>query len=157
MSNSSEPVLVSACLLGVPCRYDGSSKPNKEAQQLARRTSVVPFCPETLGGLRSPRMPSEIQGPNGEAVLDEYARVTDKEGLDVTAQFLRGAEKSVKLAKSLGAKRALLKSNSPSCGVTHIYDGTFSDTLKEGAGVAASALMRAGLEVREAKDDVKGE
>ena len=130
-------VLVSACLLGAACRYDGQSKAYPLVDELCRCHQVVPVCPEQLGGLPTPRTPSERQGD----------RVMTKEGGDVTEQYLRGAEEAVRLAQKLGCTVALLKERSPSCGSGEIYDGTFTGTLTGGYGTAAEALRNAGIRV----------
>lgn len=130
-------VLVSACLLGVSCRYDGQSKAYPLVEELCRRHQVVPICPEQLGGLSTPRTPAERQGE----------RVVTRSGGDVTAQYRRGAEEVVRLAKLLGCTVAVLKERSPSCGSGQIYDGSFTGTLTDGYGVAAEALQRAGTRV----------
>ena len=130
-------VLVSACLLGVSCRYDGQSKSYPLVEELCRRHQVVPVCPEIMGGLPTPRVPAERQG----------AQVVTKEGADVTAQYRRGAEEALRLAQILGCTVAVLKERSPSCGSGQIYDGTFTGTLTEGFGVAAERLMAAGIRV----------
>ncbi len=130
-------VLVSACLLGVSCRYDGQSKAYPLVEELCRRHEVVPVCPEQLGGLPTPRIPAERQGD----------RVVTKTGGDVTEQYLRGAAEAVRLAKLLGCTVAILKERSPSCGSGTIYDGTFTGTLTEGYGMAAEALVEAGIHV----------
>ena len=130
-------VLVSACLLGVSCRYDGQSKAYPLVDQLCRRHEVVPVCPEIFGGLPTPRVPAERQGE----------RVVTKTGVDVTAQYRRGAEEAVRLARMLGCTVAVLKERSPSCGSGQVYDGTFTGTLTEGFGVAVQRLMAAGIRV----------
>ena len=130
-------VLVSACLLGVSCRYDGQSKAYPLVDQLCRRHEVVPVCPEIFGGLPTPRVPAERQGE----------RVVMKTGGDVTAQYRRGAEEAVRLARMLGCTVAVLKERSPSCGSGQVYDGTFTGTLTEGFGVAAQRLADAGIRV----------
>ena len=130
-------VLVSACLLGVSCRYDGQSKAYPLVDQLCRRHEVVPVCPEIFGGLPTPRVPAERQGE----------RVVMKTGVDVTAQYRRGAEEAVRLARMLGCTVAVLKERSPSCGSGQVYDGTFTGTLTEGFGVAAQRLADAGIRV----------
>ena len=130
-------VLVSACLLGVCCRYDGQSKAYPLVEELCRRHEVVPVCPEQLGGLSTPRTPAERQG----------GRVVTKTGGDVTAQYLRGAAEAVRLAQLLGCSVAVLKERSPSCGSGEIYDGTFTGTLTDGFGTAAEALRAAGIRV----------
>ncbi len=130
-------VLVSACLLGAACRYDGQSKEYPLVAELCRRHEVVPVCPEQLGGLPTPRTPAERQGE----------RVVTKLGADVTVQYLRGAEEAVRLAQKLGCTAAVLKERSPSCGSGQIYDGSFTGTLMEGFGVAAEVLQNAGIRV----------
>lgn len=130
-------VLVSACLLGVPCRYDGQSKRHPLAQELCRRHRVIPVCGEIFGGLPTPRPPAEICGQ----------RVVTREGADVTAAYRRGAEAVLELARLTGAEAAVLKERSPSCGSGAVYDGTFSGTLTAGWGVAAGLLREQGIRV----------
>lgn len=140
-------ILVSACLVGVPCRYDGRSCPECTLQDLAARGEVLLCCPEVLGGLASPHPPTEIVGGEGEDVLQGRARVLDATGQDVTEQFLRGAQGALHLARRWGIRRAILRSHSPSCATRMIYDGTFTGTLREGQGVTAALLRREGLEL----------
>ena len=130
-------VLVSACLLGAACRYDGQSKTYPLVEQLCRRHQVVPFCPEIFGGLPTPRTPSERQGE----------RVMAKDGTDVTEQYLRGAREALAMAQRLGCTVAVLKERSPSCGSGSIYDGTFGGVLTEGDGVTAQLLKAQGIRV----------
>ena len=131
-----KPILiVSACLLGVPCRFDGKSKTNDAVIALKKDFTLVPICPEAAGGLKSPRPPAEQRGK----------RIIDKNGKDVTDAFLKGSHKVLARAKNVGAKAGLLKANSPSCGVHAIYDGSFSKTLVAGQGTAAKLLSEAGL------------
>ena len=130
-------ILISACLLGCACRYDGKSKPHPLAQELARRGLVVPICPEQLGGLPTPRAPSEQQND----------RVVSADGTDVTTQYRRGAEEALRLAALYGCTTAVLKERSPSCGSGQIYDGTFTPTLTEGDGLTAQMLKKKGVEV----------
>jgi uncharacterized protein YbbK (DUF523 family) len=136
------PIIVSACLLGVKCRYDGSGKACQEALELARKGLAVPICPEQLGGLPTPR----------EAAENKDGRVVTISGNDQTEVFERGAQEAVRIAEVVGAKEALLKSRSPSCGCGQIYDGMFSGRLVEGDGVTAAALKRAGLAVRNERE-----
>ncbi len=130
-------ILVSACLLGVACRYDGASKPHPMMEELARRHQLVPVCPEQLGGLATPRPPAERQGPC----------VVTRDGGDVTAQYRRGAEETLRLCRLLGCRAAVLKERSPSCGCGQVYDGTFSGTLTAGDGVTAALLTENGIRV----------
>ena len=127
-------ILISACLLGVCCRYDGDSKAYPGIEQLARQHTLVPVCPEQLGGLPTPRPPAERRG----------GRVVTQSG-DVTEQYLRGAEETLKLCKLLGCEAAVLKERSPSCGRGQVYDGTFSGTLTAGDGVTAELLAAHGI------------
>ena len=128
-------VLVSACLLGVSCRYDGKSKTYELMDQLCRRHEVVPVCPEQLGGLPTPRTPAERRGE----------RVVTRDGGDVTAQYLRGAREVLGLAQSLGCTVAVLKERSPSCGAGQIYDGSFTGTLTGRAGRVAAGIVFGGM------------
>ena len=132
-----EPILISACLLGVSCRYDGGSKPVLSVEALMGRYQLVPVCPEQLGGLPTPRTPAERQG----------GRVITKDGRDVTAAYSRGAQEAWKLAKLFGCDIAILKARSPSCGAQGIYDGTFTGTVIPGSGVTAELLRDAGIRV----------
>lgn len=140
-------LIVSACLAGKSCRYDGKAKPNDEIVALYEKGGAVLVCPEELGGLKTPRLPSEIQGGTGEDVLLGKARVAAKDGGDVTAAFILGAERTLEAARLHGAKRAILKAKSPSCGCGLVYDGTFSGKLREGNGVTAALLLQNGVEV----------
>jgi len=112
---------------------------------LEGRYCLIPVCPEQLGGAPTPRLPAEICQGTGEDVLDGRARVMTSDGRDVTDIYLRGAAEVLAVARLTGATCAVLKARSPSCGVGDTYDGTFSHTLREGSGVTAAALARAGL------------
>ena len=133
---SNESILVSACLLGEACRYDGKSQPCDAVRALANTYELVPVCPEQLGGLPTPRIPSEVQ---------RDGRVVDRAGIDRTLEFESGARETVALARKHDCTRAILKAKSPSCGTREIYDGTFTGTLIPGRGVAAQALLAAGI------------
>ena len=130
-------VLVSACLLGVNCRYDGKGNPCPGLDELMDLAELVPVCPEQLGGLPTPRTPAERRG----------GRVIARDGADVTEAFRRGAEQACRLAERFGAEYALLKSRSPSCGSGRIYDGSFTGRLVPGDGVTAKALWSMGVQV----------
>lgn len=132
-----EAVLISGCLLGLCCRYDGKSKLNENISALSEKYYLIPVCPEQLGGLKTPRNPSEII--NG--------RVISSAGDDVTAEYRRGAEEALRLARLFGCKKAILKEHSPSCGFGKIYDGSFSGTLIDGSGIAAALLAENGIAV----------
>lgn len=129
--------LCSACLLGINCAYDGKSKPNEKVMELSKKETLIPVCPEQLGGLTTPREPAEQSG----------GRVITKSGKDVTVFFERGAKEVLKLMKFLGIKEAILSQKSPSCGCGKIYDGTFSHTVINGDGVTTALLKRNGIKV----------
>ena len=132
-----ENVLISACLLGFECKYCGGSNklPEQQLAALGERFRLIPVCPETAGGLPTPRDPSERLGD----------KVVSNQGRDVTAQYQKGAETALTLARRYGCKAALLKEKSPSCGSGLIYDGSFTGTLVTGDGVAAEELKKEGL------------
>ena len=132
-----ENVLISACLLGFECKYCGGSNKLTEQQlaALGERFRLIPVCPETAGGLPTPRDPSERLGD----------KVVSNQGRDVTAQYQKGAETALWLARRYDCKAALLKEKSPSCGSRQIYDGSFTGTLVPGDGVAAQLLKEEGL------------
>ncbi len=132
-----EKILVSACLLGVNCKYDGTNNENKKVFEYLKDKEIIPICPEVWGGLTTPRDPSEIKGD----------RVYSNKGQDVTENFQRGAIESLNLAKKLGVKKALLKAKSPSCGNGIIYDGTFSGVKIEGYGMTSRLLKENGIDI----------
>lgn len=134
-------VLVSACLLGVNCRYDGKNGRNEDALLLLNDYELIPVCPEQLGGMETPREPSECW------IEDGKVRVRNKKGEDVTDFFVRGGEEALKLAELYGCKYAVLKERSPSCGSGLIYDGTFSGVKIPGDGVTARLLKERGISV----------
>lgn len=142
-------ILVSACLAGIPCRYDGGSSPDPEIQRMVAEGLAVPICPEVAGGLSIPRTPAEIQGGDGRDVLEGKAKVINRDGVDVTEAFLRGAFKALALARKLGVIKAILKAHSPSCGVRFIHDGSFTGALREGMGITAALLWKEGIELEE--------
>ncbi|MFB6813674.1 DUF523 domain-containing protein [Streptomyces sp. NPDC056347] len=145
-----ESVLVSACLRGVPCRFDGRAKDSAELAGAIGDRRPVAFCPEVSAGLPTPRRPAEIVGGDGHDVLDGRARVVDDTGHDVTAEFVDGAERALAAARHSGCTEALLMARSPSCGRGTVYDGTFTGTLRAGDGVTAALLERHGIAVRPA-------
>lgn len=134
-----EKILISACLLGFDCKYDGGNNRMADAAiaALRERFELIPVCPECYGGLPTPRTPSERLGD----------RVVSKNGADVTAQFEKGARATLRLAQSFSVKKAVLKANSPSCGSGTIYDGSFTGTLVPGDGVTAELLKKHGVKV----------
>lgn len=137
-------IVVSACLLGEPCRYDGQSAPCASVAQLGEEHTLVPVCPEVMGGLPTPRDPSEIQMAAGRP-----EEVLNARGLDVTAWFRKGAEEAVSLALEQACVAAVLKQRSPSCGTSLVYDGTFSGTVVAGAGLTARLMKERGIPVFE--------
>lgn len=142
-----KPLLISACLLGIPCRYDGKVKTGVFGKNaltldaflpyLEEKYTLVPYCPEIYGGLPTPRIPSERLGD----------KVIGRDGRDVTDEYLRGATNGVALCHTLGIEVALTKAKSPACGKGRIYDGTHSGTLTIGNGVLVDALIDAGIAV----------
>ena len=130
-------ILISACLLGVHCRYDGQAKAHPEIEQLKEQYELVPVCPEQLGGLPTPRAPAERRGN----------QVVTKVGGDVTESYRRGAEETLRLAQLLDCQEAVLKERSPSCGSGQIYDGSFQKKLVHGDGVTAELLTAHGISV----------
>jgi len=127
----------SACLLGIKCRYDDKSKSNKKVIKISKKEVLIPVCPEQLGGLSTPRERAEKKGK----------KIITKSGKDLTSNFNRGAKEVLKLVKLFGAKEAILKQKSPSCGFGKIYNGTFSGKVIRGNGVTASLLKRNGIKV----------
>jgi uncharacterized protein YbbK (DUF523 family) len=138
--------LVSACLLGVRCRYDGKSCLNEKLLRLAEMEELLPVCPEQLGGLKTPRNRSWIVDGAGSEVLDGKARVIMEPKKDVTENFIRGAEEVLKLARLFSVKEAVLKSKSPSCGSGEIHRA-FSGEFRAGDGVTAALLKQNGIRV----------
>lgn len=137
MTKKREKLLISACLLGTPCRYDGGSKPCPSAEALREKYELIPVCPEVLGGLPTPRPPCEIRD----------GRVTDSDGNDRTDAYRLGAEKALAEAKKYGVTKAVLKERSPSCGKGIIHDGTFSGGLTSGDGITAALFAANGITV----------
>lgn len=132
-----ENLLVSACLIGLACRYDGKEGKRTDIEALSEKYNIIPVCPEIYGGLPTPRTPSERMGE----------RVLMKNGVDVTENYNRGAECALRLCREFSVKKALLKEKSPSCGSGKIYDGGFSGTLTDGDGVTTELLKKNGIAV----------
>ena len=135
-----ENVIISACLLGVACRYDGCKKPLPASviEKLQQQYHLIPICPEIMGGLSTPRLPSEIQPTR---------KVMRSDGADVTENYQKGAQEALQLAELFHCKLAILKEKSPSCGAGKIYDGTFSKTLIEGDGITSELFKKHGIHV----------
>ena len=132
-----EKILVSACLAGVNCKYNGNNNENEKIIELIKNKDVILVCPEQLGGLKTPRIPAEIINN----------KVITKDNIDVTKEYQKGAEEVLTLAKKFNIKKAILKSKSPSCGKGKIYDGTFSNSLIDGNGITTELLKQQGIEV----------
>ncbi len=141
--------IVSACLLGINCRYDGGNVADKELIEVVKAGKVVPIpvCPEQLSGLPTPRKTCEIVGGDGFDVLNGKARVLTKDGEDLTEKFVRGAKEVVKIARLVKADVAIMRNFSPSCGCGLIYDGSFSGKRREGFGVTSALLVQNGFKV----------
>lgn len=137
-------ILISACLAGVKCKYNGDDNLNELAVDLVKRGKAVLVCPEQLGGLTTPRCPAEIEMGSGNDVLLGKAKVITENGNNVTRAFIKGAEETLKIAELVKTKGAILKENSPSCGSTLIYDGSFKGRKKPGEGVTAALLKDRG-------------
>ena len=137
-------ILVSSCLCGVNCKYNGGNNEDKRVAKLMDTHTVICVCPEVLGGLSTPRTPAEIVGD----------RVLTKDGEDVTEAFYKGAEKALEAAEKYNVDMAILKANSPSCGCGKVYDGTFSKTLVEGDGVFVRMLKEKNIKVYNENDDL---
>lgn len=132
-----EKIIVSSCLLGYNTKYNGKNNYNEKIELIKEKYNVYPVCPEVLGGLSTPRDPSEIKD----------GKVLSSKGLDVTDNFNKGANLVLELVKKEGIKKAILKESSPSCGKSHIYDGTFSKSLISGQGVTVSLLNQLDVEI----------
>ena len=135
--NNKEKILVSACLLGVNCKYNGGNNASDKIDEFLKDYEIIPICPEIMGGLPIPRPPAEQIGD----------KVITQEGIDVTKQYIKGAKECLYLAKKYNVKKALLKLKSPSCGYKQVYDGTFTHTLIDKNGVTAELLKNNGVEI----------
>jgi uncharacterized protein YbbK (DUF523 family) len=140
-----ERFVVSACLTGADCTFRGGNNLNTNVKKIADSGACVAVCPEVLGGLGIPRARIEISGGDGNDVLNGAARAVDEHGLDVTREMLKGARIALEKARAFGAKKAILKSNSPSCGAGTIYDGSFSNRTRTGYGIFAALLAANGI------------
>lgn len=134
-------ILISACLVGINCKYNGRNNYNEKIIELVKKGEAILVCPEQLGGLSTPRVASEIKK------IDNKKYVFTKEGKDVTKEFERGANEVLKLAKQFNINKAIFKSKSPSCGCGLIYDGTFTDIKTIGNGITTQLLIDNGIEV----------
>lgn len=132
-----EKILISACLIGLNCKYNSGNNENKKLVELMQRKDLIPICPEQLGELKTPRTAAERK----------CDKVVTKDDINVTEEYQKGAEEVLNLAKRLHIKKAILKSRSPSCGIGTIYDGTFTNTLTNRDGVTAELLRENNIEV----------
>ncbi|WP_017794122.1 DUF523 domain-containing protein [Leucobacter salsicius] len=144
---ATELTLVSSCLAGLPCRYDGRAKPDAEIVRAVREGRAGPACAEQLGGLPTPRPAAEIVGGDGHDVLAGRARVLGLDGEDFTSEFVAGARKVAEIVAERGITSATLQARSPSCGAAQVYDGTHTGQLIQGDGVLAALLRAQGLEI----------
>ena len=145
--------LCSACLMGVQCTYDDDTNVSEDVLALLKNEILIPVCPEQLGGLSTPREGSGLMG-DGADVLDGKAKVVSESGKDVTANFIKGAQEVLRLAKLMGIKEAILKQESPSCGCERVYRGPV-DGVAEWDGVAAALLRRNGIAVMSEEDVIE--
>lgn len=139
--------LISACLCGVNCKYNGLNNYNEICDKLFSSGKAILVCPEQLGGLPTPRIPSEIIGESSNILNDKNGSVIDKNGNNVTQQFVKGAKETLQIAKKLNIKKAILKDGSPSCGVNYIYDGNFNGTKIKGMGLTAQLLKESSIDI----------
>lgn len=140
-------IIVSACLCGINCKYDGDNNLDERVLKLLQEGKAIPVCPEQLGGQETPRAPHEIVNGDGGDVLAGKARILGPEDDDVTSEFLKGAYETLKIVEAVGANTAILKARSPSCGLGKIYDGTFKGTKRNGNGVTAELLLSRGIKI----------
>ena len=139
-------ILISACLAGINCKYNGGNNLNEKALELVKSGKAIPICPEQLGGLSTPRDPSEIK------IIDNKRYVINNKGIDVTNEFVKGANEVLRLAKELNIEKVILQSRSPSCGVGKIYSGNFDGKLIDGNGILAQMLIDNNIEVVDIED-----
>lgn len=148
MTSNGCMILVSACLTGINCRYDGSNNLSMDVLEFLREKGCfIACCPELLGGLAIPRGPYEITGGTGRDVIEGKAEVVSDKGESVTMEFLKGARRTLRIARQNHVELAILRSRSPSCGMGWIYDGSFSGALIEGDGVTAALLRAEGIKL----------
>ena len=142
-------ILVSACLAGLNCKYNGKNNYNDKIFDLVKKGKAIPICPEILGGLTTPRSPSEIK------IVDGKRKVINSLGEDVTKEYEKGAQEVLEFAKKLNITKVILKDKSPACGYKKIYDGNFNNTLISGNGVLADLFIKNNIEVINVEDFIK--
>ena len=130
-------IIVSACLAGIKCRYDGKDNANNKVIKMVKKGIAIPICPEQLGGLQTPRIPAEITAD----------KVINKKGENVTSQFKKGAKETLRIAELANCRKAILKQSSPSCGYGKIYDGSHTGRIIEGMGLTAKLLSQKGITI----------
>ncbi len=135
-------ILVSACLAGINCKYNGKNNYNEKIFNLIKEGKAIPICPEQLGGLQTPRFPAEIKNSNNNVRI-----VVNNKGTDVTKEYVRGAEEVLKLAKELNIEKAIFQQRSPSCGKGKIYNGEFNGKIIEGNGITTEMLLNNNIPV----------
>lgn len=140
-------IAVSACLLGINCKYNGNNNKNDKVVDYLKDKEYILICPEQLGGLSTPRKPSEIVDGDGYDVINHDSNIIDNTGKDVTKEFINGANECLKIAKMYGCKKAILKEGSPSCGSNYIYDGTFSGKKIRGVGTTTALFKNNKIKV----------
>ena len=143
--------LISACLCGVNCKYNGLNNYNEKCSELLKKGKAILMCPEQLGGLSTPRVASELEG-SAKDVLNNKGKVITKDGNDVTLQFIKGAKEVRKIIQEAPITMAILKDGSPSCGVNYVYDGSFTGNKIKGKGITAEILSEMGIKVLSEKD-----
>lgn len=146
-------IVISACLAGEKCRYDGKDNKINQFYELVKQNEAIVVCPEVLGGLSTPREPAEIKGGTALDVLSGKAKVITKSGKDVTKAFVKGAYETLEIVKQAGVKTVVLKESSPSCGSEWVYDGTFLNRKIEGEGITSALLRKHGIKVYSEKND----
>ena len=139
-------IFVSACLVGINCKYSGGNNYNEKIFNLVKEGKAIPVCPEQLGGLTTPRNSAEIK------VVNNNTYVVDKEGNDFTVQFEKGAKEVINLAKKLNITKIILQPRSPSCGVGKVYSGNFDGKLIDGNGILADLCIKNGIKVINSED-----
>ena len=145
-------ILVSACLIGINCKYNGYNNKNEKVIQYLKDKQFIIACPEQLGGMSTPREPSEIIELDTKDVIKGQTSVINNKMLDVTNKFKEGAKETLKIANIYNCKEAILKDGSPSCGSSYIYDGTFSSKKIDGIGITTALLINNGIKVISEKE-----
>lgn len=157
MPDQKRKILISACLTGICCRYNGKHCKDERLLASLEDIELIPVCPEQLGGLPTPREPAEIIGGEGKDVLSGHATVQTQSGKDVSSFFIDGAQKTLEIAGDKGITMAVMKQKSPSCGCGFTYDGSFKRRLMSGDGVTTALLKQKGIICRAAEEFIIGQ